>query len=325
MQQVKWGILGTGEIANKFACAVTNADGAELVAVASRRAESAKAFAEKYGIPVTFSSYEDLINYGGVDAVYIALPHSYHIPYAKRLMQAGKNVLSEKPVATNRKELAQAQSLVAESGLFMMEAMWTRFLPAIAKIKDIIAAGVIGHVLEVSADFCYAQPDLNHHVYKREYAGGSLLDVGIYGLTFASIFLGDEIADIKSAAYKANGIEERLNLLLTYKSGAIARISSAITLYKPADGYIYGSKGYIHVPDFYKAENFEVVTDDGGHTETYCVPFKGNGFEEEIEECNRCILAGKSQSDVHPLSQSAVIMEIMDTVREQLGIVYDAD
>lgn len=325
MNQVKWGIVGTGTIANKFAQTVNNATGGKLVAVASRTAASASTFAARYGIAHAFSSYEDLAAFEGVDAVYIALPHTYHSKYSNYFLQAGKHVLCEKPVSVNLKDLQETRSIANKTGLFMMEAMWTRFLPAIHKIQEIISAGVIGEVKEVSADFCYALSDLDNNVYKNEYAGGALLDVGIYGLTFASIFLGDEIADIQTAAHKRNGVDDRIHILLTYKNGNIARISSALNLYKPEDGYIYGTKGYIRVPTFYGASAFEVITDDGAHRQAYSVSFKGNGFEEEIEECNNCILTGKAQSDVHPLTQSAVIMRLMDEIRKQVGIVYPLD
>lgn len=204
-----------------------------------------------------------------------------------------------------------------------MEAMWTRFLPAVQKIKQMVEDGVIGEVREISADFCYNQEDRTHHVFKRECAGGSLLDVGIYGLNFASIFLGDKVVDFQTAAFQKNGVEERINILLRYPNGAIARVSSAISLLKPEDGYIYGDKGYIRIPHFYSASEFEVVTETA--SQTYNFPYKGNGFEEEIEECNRCILAGKTQSDIMPLEQSAAILQLMDAIRKQAGITFDVD
>ena len=147
--------------------------------------------------------------------------------------------------------------------------------------------------------------------------------MGIYGLNFASIILGDDIADIQSTVYEKDGVDERTHVLLRYKNGAIARFSAAITLNKPEDGYVYGSKGYVRIPHFYSASGFEVVTEEG--TTQYSFPYKGNGFEEEIEECNRCIAEGKTQSGIMPLTQSAAMLRIMDAVRKQAGIVYDVD
>lgn len=324
MEAVRWGIVGTGNIANKFASAVRNAEGAELVAVASRRVETSKEFAQKYNIEKVFEGYENLAAYDGIDAVYIALPHIYHASYSKMFLEAGKNVLCEKPISVNGKELEEIKKVAENKNVFIMEAMWTRFLPAIKEAKRLVDEGIIGDVREVSADFCYNYPDVTHQLYDNARAGGSLLDIGVYGINFASVFLGDDISDIKASAYVKNGVDERLNVLFTYKNGDIARISSAISLGKPEDGYIYGTKGYICVPTFYGASEFEVVIQDG-ERKKYLVPFKGNGFEEEIEECNRCILSGKRQSDVMPLSQSSVTMKIMDEIRKQIGVVYSVD
>ena len=320
---VRWGIVGTGNIANKFAKAVKNADNAKLVAVASRTKESADAFGDKYTIENRFSSYEELANFEGIDAAYIALPHTLHAPTTKLFINAGKHVLCEKPITINEKELLEIINLTNDKKVYVMEALWTRFLPTINKIKEMVNEGVIGEVLEISADFCYNCTDRSEMIFDNAYAGGSLLDVGIYGLNFASIFLGDKITDIKAAAKVDRGVDERLNVLLTYESGAIARISSAITLEKPATAYIYGTKGYIRIPVFFGPSQFEVTV--SGNTTKYEVPFKGNGFEEEIEECNKNILKGKTQSDIMPLSQSLTITKLMDKIRKQIGLTYDAD
>ncbi len=325
MKKIRWGIIGTGFIANKFAVAVRNAEGAELVAVASRRPETAKAFAEKYGVENVFSSYEDLAASECIDAVYVAVPHSYHARYSKMFINAGKSVLCEKPITVNSGELREVRELAKEKGVFIMEAMWTRFLPVMAEVKRLIGEGVIGNVKEVSADFCYNEPDRSQIMFHIENAGGSLLDVGVYGINVASMFLGDEVCDIKATAYVADGIDERTNLLLTYKNGGIARISSALTLRKPEDAYIYGDKGYIRIPTFYGATEFELALDGTDGVKRYSVPFKGNGFEEEIEECCRCIADGKTESEVMPLSASAAVMAVMDEVRKQIKVTYSAD
>lgn len=324
MSIVRWGIIGTGKIANKFAQAVQNADGAKLVAVASRTEESAKAFAEKYHIKNVFVGYEALADFDGVDAIYIGLPHTYHPVYAKLFMNAGKHVLSEKPICINTRQLEELQKIQKEKNVYLMEAMWTRFLPAIIHLKKLLNEGIIGQVLEITADFCYRQEDkVSGSVFKHQYAGGSLLDVGIYGLNFASIILGDNVQSVQTTATVADGVDEQTHILLHYSDGAIAHITSAITLNKPEDAYVYGTKGHIRVPHFYSASEFEVVTAAG--TQTYYFPYKGNGFEEEIEECNRCIAAGITQSSIMPLTQSAVILQLMDEARRQIGLTYDAD
>lgn len=333
MDKIRWGIIGTGGIATKFANAVKNADGAELVAVASRTLEKANEFADINGIEKRFGSYEELVNFDGVDAIYIGVPHPYHAPSAKLCLNAGKAVLCEKPIATTAKEFAEVKKLAEEKGVFLMEALWSRFVPAMKEIRRLVSEGVIGEVREVSGAFCYNIEDRREtsRMFKNEEAGGALLDVGIYGLNLAAMFLGTDVKEIKTAIYANNGVDERTNIFLTYNdSNAIAHISSATTLKKPTLGVIYGSKGRISIPDFCGAQKFDVIenspeTDYQDVIKSYEIPYKGNGFEEEIEECNRCIMTGKTQSDIMPLSESEKILKIMDSVRAQAGIVYPMD
>lgn len=316
---VRWGIIGTGNIANKFARAVKNADGAVIVAVASRNAEKSRQFADKHGIEISLASYEELMNSDLVDAVYIALPHVYHTEYSIRALRAGKHVLCEKPIAIDEEELLRLEEAHRSSGKFVMEALWTRFLPAIRRLKELCAEGEIGEVLEVRADFCYNYDDKTHQIFDKDRAGGSLLDVGVYGLNFASIILGDDVADVKATACVNHGIDERLNVILSYKNGAHAVISSAITLGKPADAYVFGTKGYIRIPTFYGAEE-PTLYRDNGESVHYSLAPKGNGFEEEIEEVNRAITEGRIQSKIMPLSQSKIITRLMDEIKRQVGI-----
>lgn len=332
MNKVRWGIIGTGGIATKFANAVKNSDGAELVAVASRTLEKANEFADVHKIENRFGSYAELAEFDGIDAVYIGVPHIHHAPCTKLCLNEGKAVLCEKPIATTAKEFAEVKKLAEEKGVFLMEALWSRFVPAMKEIRRLVENGVIGEVREVSGDFCYnIENKTGSRMFKNEEAGGALLDVGIYGLNFAAMFLGTDIKEIKTAIYTNNGVDERTNILLTYNdSNAIAHVSSATTLNKPHIGFIYGSKGRICVPGFCGAQKFDVVentpdTDYLDVVKSYEVPYKGNGFEEEIEECNRCIMAGKTQSDIMPLSESEKILKIMDAVRAQAGIVYKED
>lgn len=333
MNKVRWGIIGTGGIATKFANAVKNADGAELVAVASRNIEKANEFADINGIEKRFGSYEELTKFDGVDAIYIGVPHPYHAPCTKLCLNERKAVLCEKPIATTAKEFAEVKKLAEEKGVFLMEALWSRFVPAMKEIQRLVAEGVIGEVREVSGAFCYNIEDRRgiSRMFKNEEAGGALLDVGIYGLNLAAMFLGTDVKEIKTAIYANNGVDERTNIFLTYNdSNAIAHVSSATTLKKPTLGVIYGSRGRISIPGFCGAQKFDVIentpdTDYQDVIHSYEVPYKGNGFEEEIEECNRCIMAGKTQSDIMPLSESEKILKIMDAVRAQAGIVYKQD
>ncbi len=321
MKNIRWGIAGPGFIANKFAQAVRNAEGAELVAVASNSKERGEAFAEKYGIAHVFSSYEEMAKSDAVDAVYVSTPHSFHKSCAEVFLREKKHVLCEKPICVNAAQAVALQKTAIDNGVFLMEAMWTRFLPAVREACRIAASGEIGEVRGVRADFCYAStPQEEAKLFDPTMAGGSLLDVGIYGLHFADMVLG-EPKSITAVAQMLPEVDGHTDLLLQYESGAIASVSSAIVVQKPEDGYIYGSKGYIHLPCFYGANELyvHVGNDAPRHIKK---PSIGNGFEEEIMEVCACIRAGKTQSDVHPMSQSIKILKQMDAIRAQIGLRY---
>lgn len=321
MKKIRWGIVGPGTIAARFAAAVKNTDCAELVAVASRERERGDAFAERFGIPNVFHGYASMAAFDGVDAVYIATPHPFHKPCAEIFLKAGKHVLCEKPMCVNAQEALQLKECARENGVFLMEAMWTRFLPAILAAKEIVERGEIGEVMGIEADFCYrTEPGDVPRLYLPSLAGGGLLDVGTYGLHFAAIFLGSEPETVMALGHTEGGVDIHTSILLKYQSGAIASITSAIGLAKPETGYIYGTKGFICFPCFYGAQELLVHTDKG---DTRIVKnWLGNGFEEEIIEVCRCIREGKAESDTLPLDESIAILKQMDVVRAQIRIRY---
>lgn len=324
MNKIRWGIVGPGCIANKFADAIKNVDTAKLVAVASRTKENGEKFAHKHGIDIVFSSYEDMAKSNDVDAVYIATPHPFHLPCAQLFLNAKKHVLCEKPLCVNAAQAEVLKKCAEENGVFLMEAMWTRFLPAVKEIEEMVKSGVIGEVSGVSADFCYASaPEIESKLFENHMAGGSLLDVGVYALHFVSIFLGDEPDEICSLAKIGYDVDLHTQVVLKYKNGAIASVSSAIDLQKREDAYIYGTKGYIYIPVFYGAKDFYVYTDG---KETHIEkPSMGDGFEEEIYEVCRCINMGKIQSDILPVEKSIKILNQMDVIRKQIGVKYPLD
>ena len=321
---IKWGIAGPGAIANKFATAIKNVKGAELVAVASTSAQRANDFAKKYDIPMSFSSYEEMAVSSDVDAVYISTAHTFHKPCAQSFLNAKKHVLCEKPVCVNSAHARELEECARKNGVFLMEAMWTRFLPAIREAVKIVQSGEIGDIRGVKADFCYyCSPEEDPKLYANELAGGALLDVGIYGLTFASIFLGNNPVSIKSISDIRDDADCHTNVLMKYENGAIASLSCAIDVPKPADGYVYGTKGYIHLPDFYGAKDIYVcVGDERKHISK---PSVGDGFEEEIYEVCNCIRNGKLHSDIMPMSLSIKILEQMDYIRNQIDLTYPCD
>lgn len=324
MKQVRWGICGTGEIANRFARAVRHeaVTNATLAGVCSRTQAGADAFAKKHDIPMAFGSYEAMAQFEDIDAVYIATPHALHCPNGILFMQHGKAVLSEKPVTCNLQELEKMLACAKENDVFFMEGMWSRLVPGIIKLKELVDGGVIGRVREIQGTFSYDMRDEpNHHAFQLAYGGGSLLDVGCYALHFAYLFAQDPV-EIKAVAdmTMGNGTDDRCYMLLRYADGTVANLCSGMTLQRPSDGWLFGEDGYIYLERFYVTQRF-IVYKDGAET-AYDVPYLGNGFEHEILDASACILAGKKESSFVPHSQSIAMMRQIDAIRTQVGIVY---
>lgn len=325
-QKLRFGIVGTGTIAHRFANAIKNVQGAELAAVASRTKENAKKFGDEFGIPVRFDSYEKMAQSDVIDAAYIAVPHSGHIGCSCLMMNNGKHVICEKPMAVNYREAQEMFSCAKQNNVLLMEAMWARLVPGTVKMLEIAESGMLGDILGVEGKFCYTmdEDELDHHVFKTEHGGGSLLDVGVYGLSFAGWYLGKEIKEINAQSDIYNGVDSHTCVIMKYKSGAIADISSAILLRKPNEGYIYGSKGYAHLRRFYAPQEIEIFL-NSGETETISVPYAGNGFEEQIAHFCDCVSQGLTESPVVTPEQTLYITRLMDDIRKKTGIIYPQD
>lgn len=327
MTAIRWGIVGAGGIARRFAEACNNTEGASLQAIASRSKEKAEGFAREFGIPHSFGSYEEMAAFDGIDAAYIATPHATHGPFAILFMNHGKAVLSEKPITVNCRELQKMIDCAKRNKVFLMEAMWARLTPGTIKILEIVNSGALGKIKGVQAAFCYdMSDDLGHHAFNPVYGGGSLLDVGCYCLSFASWLMDSPVEDIAAQAeLGVTGVDVHCCVLIKYESGAIASLTSAMLLRKPGEGYIFGDKGYIKMTDrFYAPQEFTVYI-DGQEPQVYHCPFYGNGFEEQIMETNRCLRDGKLESDIIPHAQSMKIMGQMDEIRKKIGVKYPLD
>ena len=325
-KKIRFGIVGTGTIAHRFANAIKNVDNAELVAVASRTKENAEKFGDEFDIPVRFDSYEKMAQSDVIDAAYIAVPHSGHIGCSCLMMNNGKHVLCEKPMAVNLDEAEEMFRCAEENGVLLMEAMWARLVPGTLKMLEIIESGILGKILGVEGKFCYTmdEDEMDHHVFKPENGGGSLLDVGVYGLNFASWYLGKDVSQINAQSDFYNGVDSHTCAIIKYKSGAIADLSSAILLRKPNEGYVYGSKGYAHLRRFYAPQEIELFFNDG-KTEKISIPYAGNGFEEQITHFCDCVLLGLKKSPVVTPEQTLYITRQMDEIRKITGIEYPQD
>ena len=325
-QKIRFGIVGTGTIARRFAEALKNVDNSELVAVASRTKENAEKFGDEFGIPVRFDSYEKMALSDVIDAAYIAVPHSGHIGCSCLMMNNGKHVLCEKPMAVNAKEAEEMFRCARENNVLLMEAMWARFVPGTIKMLELVENGVLGDILGVEGKFCYSmdEEEMDHHVFKRENGGGSLLDVGVYGLNFASWSLGKDVETINAQSDIYNGVDSHTCVLLKYKNGAIADISSAILLRKPNEGYVYGNKGYARLLRFYAPQEIDIYLNNG-ETVKIPVPYAGNGFEEQIAHFSECVSKGLKESPVVTHEQTLYITKQMDKIRKITGVEYPQD
>ena len=326
MSKLRFGIVGTGCIARRFAQAIKNVPEAHLVAVASRKQETADSFADEFNIPLRFDSYEAMANSAEIDAAYIAVPHSGHKECSCLMMNHGKHVLCEKPMAVNLSEAKEMLKCAENNNVFLMEAMWARFVPGTIKLIEIIRSGLIGEVLGVEGKFCYTmdEDEFDHHVFKSCHGGGSLLDVGVYGLNFASWYLGENVEHISAEASLFNGVDSHTCVLLKYQNGAIADISSAILLRKPNEGAIFGTKGYVRVNRFYAPQELEIHLENGNE-EIIKVPYKGNGFEEQISHMCDCVSKGLKFSPNNTLEHTLYITEQMDNIRSEIGVIYPQD
>ena len=321
MSICRFGIIGAGSIAAHFCKGVKLVEGAEVVAVASSSQERAKAFAQANDVPEAYGSYEQMLQKADINVVYVATTHNFHMDNIRLCFDYGKHVLCEKAMVLTAADAREVFRMAREKNLFCMEAMWTRFLPAIEEAQRIVASGEIGEIRAIEADFCYrTAPNAVPRLYLPDLAGGSLLDVGVYGLHFAAIFLGSAPETLLALGHTDQGVDIHTSILLKYKDGAIANITSAIGVAKPESGYIYGTEGWITFPCFYGPQELTVHTHQGERRIEK--PYVGNGFEEEILEVCRCIREGKRQSDIMPLGETITILRQMDAVREQIGLRY---
>ncbi|KAA9004720.1 Gfo/Idh/MocA family oxidoreductase [Paenibacillus spiritus] len=324
---LRWGIISTGVIADKFVRDLAYSREGAAFAVGSRSPEGAEQFAGKHGIPRAYGSYEELVADPEVEAVYIGTPHPFHKENAMLALRAGKAVLCEKPFTLNRSELEEVVACAREHGVFLMEAMWSRFIPAMVQVREWIAAGKIGEVKLVKAELGF-RSDWNPQgrLLNRELGGGALLDVGIYPVALASMILGPSPKDVQSAVHIGEtGVDEQFSLLLGYEGGKAAQLAGAIRLGMANDVHIYGTEGRIYIPltpvNPYAAELYagdervERFEDD-----RVC-----EGYVLEADEVARCLRAGLKESPVMPLDESLEIMGLLDRVRKQWGLVYPGE
>jgi predicted dehydrogenase len=324
---IRWGILGTGNIAHSFAKGLAALPDAQLQAVGSRQQVTADAFGAEFSVPNCHSSYEALADDGDVDVIYVATPHTSHSENTIRCLEAGKPVLCEKPFALNAGQAERMIGAASSRGLFLMEAMWTRFVPAVAKTREWIASGAIGPVKAVLADMGFrARFDPASRLFNPDLGGGALLDLGVYPVSFASMILGAHPVEVSALAQFGNtGVDEDCAVMLKYESGALATAHCTVGARTPTEARIIGEEGWIEVhPPFYAATT-ATLHRSGGDVEEAPLPLTGNGYNYQAAAVMECLRAGELQSSIMPLDESLAIMQLLDRIRADIGLVYPGE
>ncbi|WP_062077646.1 Gfo/Idh/MocA family protein [Demequina globuliformis] len=316
----RWGILGAGGIARKLTDAVQQFTQSEVVAVASASSlANAQAFAEEKGIPTAYGSYAELVADPNVDIVYVATPHSNHHEPALLAINAGKHLLVEKPFTQNVAQAQQVIDAARERGVFMMEAMWAPHLPHMYAVRDLIARGEIGDVVAVQADHGQLLTHVERLV-KPELAGGALLDLGVYPVSFAHHMLGAPQAITARGRLTDLGVDAQVAAIFEY-DGAVATVNTTLEARTANTAQIAGTEGMIRLDGtFYSPTTFTLDRNDGT-----VIEFDGqvdNGFQFEVAEVARCIAAGRTESELHSLDTTLDIMRSLDEIRAQIGLVY---
>lgn len=323
MKSFNWGILGTGGIAQAFVDDLSRAEGHHVIAIGSRSIEKAQSFAKPIRGATAHGSYSELVADKKVDAIYVATPHPMHLEHSLLAMNAGKPVLCEKPFAMSA---AQTQSMVDASrnnGVALLEAMWTRYLPHIAQVREILKSGVLGEIQTVEADHGQRLADRGiARLVNPDLGGGALLDLGIYPISFAHLVLGAPAKIMASAVMTDRGVDAQTSAIFSYDNGSQAIINTTMIAQTPCRAVISGLLGRLEIDrTFYTPSNMRVVLYDGTTTE-YPSSYTGHGLREQAIELARVVNSGALESPLMPHNESISVMKSMDEIRKQIGLTY---
>lgn len=325
----KWGIIGLGRIAHKFANELHSSGIGKVLAVGSRDLSKANSFADEYDIPERYGSYEDFIDNAEVDAVYIAVPHHLHYSLTRQCLKQRKPVLCEKPFTINCKQLLDLTTIAREHHVFLMEAMWSRFLPHIIWLKSIVDEKKYGNILHMKAEFCFKGKERGiqlglSRLLENELGGGALLDIGIYPIFLSHLLLGAP-DDIQARSSIVNAIDETSMVMFSYSSGATAYLESSILWESEGQACIYFEHATILIPKRWHESNEIIIKDISGVTKTEQWVYPSRGFYYEMKEVQECIAQGQTESSLMSLDFSLGLMQTLDKIRQIVGLKYPAD
>ena len=315
--KIRWGIIGTGSIARKFAQGLGVLLDAELVAVGSRSQAAADEFAREHNVLCRYNSYEALVNDAEVDAVYVATPHSLHAEIMLMALEAGKPVLCEKPFTINARQAEAVIQLARAKKLLVMEAMWTRFLPLMIRLKEMLIQGVIGEVQLLTADFGFKVENRTGRLFDPALGGGALLDVGVYPASLASMIFGAPSQVSGAAELGPTGVDEQAAAVLRHPRGQLALFHASIRSHTFQEAALMGTLGRIKLHSaWWKGSDMTLFLDDGGE-EFLEFPYTGNGYQLEAAAFMECLRQGRLESEVMPLDETLSIMKTLDSLRAQ--------
>jgi len=319
---MKLGILGAGGIAASTAPTMAALQEVECYAVASRSYEKAEAFAKKFGFQKAYGGYEEMLRDPEVELVYIATPHSHHYEHIMLCIDHGKAVLCEKAFTLNADQAKKVRAHAAEKGVFVAEAIWTRYMPSRKIINDLIGSGIIGKVNTLTANLSYVIHQVPR-IYEPALAGGALLDIGVYGINFALMHFGTDIERVETAVRMMDtGVDGMETITIFYRDGRMAVLTHSGYARSDRKGIIHGDKGYLVVENINNPQSVSVYDVQDQLLQKIEVPKQISGYEYQFLECARCLESGKIESDSMPLADSVYVMEFMDSIRKQWGMVY---
>lgn len=323
MNDIRWGILATGGIAHMFTSDLRTA-GLDVAAIGSRSQASADAFASEFEIPKAYSSYEQLVADPDVDIVYIASPHGLHAEHAALALEAGKHVLVEKAFTLTAAQAASLRDLAAAENLLLMEAMWTRYLPNMIRVRELVASGALGEIRAVTADHTQALPtDPSHRLNSLELGGGALLDLGVYPVSFAWDILGPAQTVTATGRLGDTGADTEVVVTMTHRGGAVSTSISSSRTAGPNEAHILGTEARIDLdPVWYTATTFRLVGRDGQVIESYDTPIAGRGMQYEAIAAEQYLREGRISSELEPIDETVAVMGALDEIRRQIGVRY---
>ncbi|MEP6842403.1 MAG: Gfo/Idh/MocA family oxidoreductase [Pseudolysinimonas sp.] len=323
MTALRWGVLGTGWVAHTMTADLV-ANGFTVSAVGSRSQASADAFAAEFGIPTAHGSYEALVADPEVDVIYVTTPNPFHLPHAVLALDAGKHVLLEKPFTVDADEASELVQRAAEKNLVLLEAMWTRFVPHMVRVREIIAAGTLGEVRTLIADHSQTLPsDPNHRLNDLALAGGALLDLGVYPVSFAIELFGEPVEVRALGTKTATGVDRQTSILLGFSHGQQAVLQCALDTEGPNTASILGTEGWIAIDSvWHDASTFTVYNTEGDLVERFTEPVNGRGMHYQASELELLVDTARRRSYIMPPDQTITVMKTLDEIRRQIGLNF---